>query len=102
MSHLQRLTNKVHGIQKYISNVSSLGFINNERKLNDIMIEFLKSKNIEHSKWNSRYKGLFNAAKTNAKLVQDNFDDFKIFIRTNYPNEQVSIKLQQDETKKKY
>lgn len=93
MSHLQRLTNGVTGIQKYISNVSSLGFINNERKLNDIMIEFLKSKNIKYSKWNSRYKGFFTAAKFNAKLVQGNFSDFKIFIRTNYPNEQVLTKL---------
>lgn len=93
MSHLQRLSNKVAGIRKYIAGVSSLGVINNDRKLNDVMCEFLKSKNIKHQRWNRNYKGFFTPEKFNATLIKQNWDDFKIFIRTNYPNEQVKTKL---------
>lgn len=95
MSHLQRLTGNRMGIVKYIASVSSLGYVNNYRKLNEILCEFLKSKNIESKKWNKKYKGLFTADLYNCGLIQsaDNWKDFKIFIRTNYPNEQVKQKL---------
>lgn len=93
MSHLQRLSMAANGVRKYISNVSSLGCINNSRKLNEVMIEFLKSKNIEYVRWNKKYKGLFTADLFNAKTVQANWKDFKIFIRQNYPNEQIKHKI---------
>lgn len=95
MSHLQRLVQSASGVAKYVSNVSSLGYLS-PKKLNDVMIEFLKSKNIEYKRWSKKYRGLFTADLINASIVQkeENWNDFKKFIRTNYPNEQVKNKQQ--------
>lgn len=97
MSHLQRLTSSMVGVSKYISNVSSLGYLKN-KKLNDVLIEFLKSKNIEYKRWNSKYKGFFTADLYNSSIIQqeENWKNFKIFIRTNYPNQDVQNKLNKD------
>lgn len=80
-SNLQRLTNGSFYIERYLRN---LGFDVGGRgkKLNDILVEYLKSKKLKYEKWNPRYKGLFTANLSNSSTVLDNWDDFKKYIKT--------------------
>ncbi len=79
MSNLQRLTFKSHGVQKFLSSkgydVSGKG-----KKLNTIMVQFLKEHKLPYKRWNSRYKGLFTADLNNAVIIQDNWKLFKKWI----------------------
>lgn len=88
MSYLQRKANAMVGVRAYVASVSYLGYLK-PKKLSELMCEFLKSINHVHVKWNSRYKGLNTADIANAIYVQQNFDQFKKYIRQNYPNGQI-------------
>lgn len=85
------------GVRAYVASVSSLGTLK-EKPLNALMREFLKSINHTHQKWNSRYKGLNTADLVNAEYVQQNWDEFKKFVRQNYPNSQIQDKISKDST----
>jgi len=81
MSYAQRKANWVYGIQCYLSkrgfDISGRG-----KKLNDFMVDFLKSKGLPYEKWNPRYKGCNTAAQINSELVQEHFSDFKKYVET--------------------
>jgi hypothetical protein len=60
----------------------SLGMKVTTKTVSEVTAEFLKSKCIEYSKFNPRYKGLFTAAVCNAEKVQEHFEEFKDFLKT--------------------
>lgn len=70
----------------YVEKNSSLGH-QSPRKLNLIMIEFLKEKKLRYVKWNNKYKGLNTPDLINAETIQDCFGEFVIFIKSRYPLE---------------
>lgn len=83
MSNLQRMNNASYGIETYLRkqgiDVSGKG-----KKVNKIMVEFLKSRNLPYVQWNNKYKGLYTPNIRNAPLVQANFLFFQKFVRDNY------------------
>ena len=80
MSNLQRKTNACYGIESWLR---SKGLKVTTRTVSHITASFLKSKGIPYTKFNSRYKGLYNAGICNAESVQEHFKDFKVFVTEN-------------------
>jgi hypothetical protein len=81
MSNLQRLTNNAFGIRKYLeSNGFDVG--GKGKKPNEILIEFLKEKQLKYEKWNPIYKGFFTAELSNASTVSEHLNDFKNWVST--------------------
>ena len=84
MSNLQMLTNNAFGVRKYLEkkgfDVGGKG-----KKPNDILIIFLKENNLKYEKWNPRYKGFFTAELSNAVVVSENWEAFKIWVSNNKP-----------------
>jgi len=83
MSNLQRKTNACYGIESWLR---SQGLKVTIKTVSDITASFLKSKKLPYTKFNPKYKGLFNAAVCNAETVQEHFKDFKAFVVKNYLN----------------
>jgi hypothetical protein len=83
MSNLQRKTNACYGIECWLR---SQGLKVTTKTVSDITASFLKSKGLPYTKFNPRYKGLFNAGICNAETVQEHFKDFKAFVIENYVN----------------
>ena len=81
MSNLQRKTNACYGIECWLR---SQGLKVTTKTVSDITASFLKSKGLPYTKFNQRYKGLFNAGICNAETVQEHFKDFKAFVVENY------------------
>lgn len=78
MSNLQRKTTACYGIECYLR---SLNIKTTTKNVSDLTADFLKSKGLPYTKFNPRYKGLFNAAIANAELVQEHFNEFKEYIK---------------------
>jgi len=75
MSNLQRLSNMAFKIREVL-NKKGFDVSGKGKKPNEILVEFLKEKNLKYEKWNPRYKGLFTAELVNAKIIFDNIDLF--------------------------
>lgn len=81
MRKLERILNTAFGVIKYLeSNGFDVG--GKGRKTNEILIEFLKEKQLKYEKWNPRYKGFFTAELSNAITVSDHWNDFKNWVST--------------------
>lgn len=80
MSNIKRLSKYARAIRVFLQNkgfdVSGIG-----SKPNKIMVEFLKSKGLKYEKWNYNYRGLYTAELVNAGVIQDNWDEFKEWVR---------------------
>lgn len=87
MSNLQRKTKACYGIECWLR---SQGLKVTTKTVSDITASFLKSKGLPYTKFNPRYKGLFNAGICNAENVQEHFKEFKVFVINNYVNIPVS------------
>lgn len=83
MSNLQRLTTASYGIECWLR---KKGLKSTTKFVSDITAEFLRSKKLPYTKFNSRYKGLFTANIVNAPLVQEYFEEFKKFVIEKYKN----------------
>ena len=83
MSRLQRSTNALGGITRYLVTVGAVEGTWCFRDVNRLMVEFLKSVNIKYAVFNKRYKGLNTADIQNAVIVSERFAEFKEFIRRN-------------------
>lgn len=79
MSNLQRKTTALYGIECYLRKE---GFETTRKNVIDIQIKFLKSKHLPYTKNNPRYKGLFKADICNAESIQENWNEFKEFVKT--------------------
>ena len=83
MLFAQRKANYAWGIANYINKNTTLGWLK-PRKLNEIMIEFLKSINLKYMQWNPRYKGCNTPDLINSVAIQENWDLFKKWLKENY------------------
>ena len=83
MSNLQRKTSACYGIECWLR---SQGINVTTKTVSEITASFLKSKGLPYTKYNPKYKGLFNAGICNAQTVQEHFKDFKTFVLENYIN----------------
>ena len=86
MSNLQRLTTASYGIECWLR---KQGLKSTTKFVSDITAEFLKFKKLPYSKFNPRYKGLFTANIANATLVQEHFEEFKVFVTEKYKNTRI-------------
>lgn len=77
MSNLQRKTLAYYGIQNYLSNRYN---ISSRQTISKIMKEFLEYKKLPFIKHKKNYKGLFTADICNAETIQQDFEEFKIFL----------------------
>lgn len=82
MSNLQRRANAAYGVESYMRR---MGLKTTEKTVGDITADFLKSKGLPFTRFNPKYKGLFTASICNAELVQEHFDEFKVFISAHKP-----------------
>lgn len=80
MSNLKELTAAAYAIDTYLKrqgfDVSGGG-----KKVNKIMVAFLKSRNLPYVQWNNKFKGLYTPNIRNSLLIQANFQFFKDFIK---------------------
>ena len=81
MSNLKRKTKACYDIECWLR---SQGLKDTTKAVSEITASFLKSKGLPYTKFNKRYKGLFNASICNAESVKDNFSEFKKFVLENY------------------
>ncbi len=84
MSYLQRKANYAYGVSVWLGK-QSIGFVS-RKKMNNIMIDFLKSKSLPYKKLNYNYKGLNTADLINSEYIQENWDEFKQWFLTNKYN----------------
>lgn len=77
MSNLQRKTNACYGIECWLR---GQGLKVTTKTVSDITTEFLKYKGLPYTKFNPRYKGLFNAGICNAQSIQEHFSEFKKYV----------------------
>ena len=77
MSNLQRNTNACYRIECWLR---SQDLKVTTKTVSDITAAFLKSKGLPYSKFNPRYKGLFNAGIKNAESILEHYDEFKRFV----------------------
>ncbi len=89
MSNLQRKTDACYGIECWLR---SQNIRVTTKTVSDITASFLKSKGLPYTKFNPRYKGLFNASISNAETVQKYFKEFKSFVIENYTYQELTIK----------
>lgn len=82
MSYLQRKTNYAYGLRNFLQkegfDVGGKG-----KKLNEILVAYLKQRGEKWHKWNPKYKGLNTADLMNSVLVQEDFQDFKKWVLEN-------------------
>lgn len=81
MSNLQRLTRDAFYIRNFLSN-KNFDVGGKGKKLNEIMVSYLRDRKLKYVKWNPRYKGLFTADINNSSTILENWDDFKLYIKT--------------------
>lgn len=77
MSNLQSKASACFQIEKWLR---SKDFKTTTKTVSDITASFLKSKKLTYTKFNNRYKGLFNAGICNAESVMEYFEEFKEFV----------------------
>ncbi len=81
MSNLQRRTNAAYGIECWLR---GKGYKATNKTTADITCAFLKSKGLQYTKFNSRYKGNWTPIVCNALLVQEHFTEFCTFVLKNF------------------
>ena len=80
MSYLQRKTIWSNGVRVYLErNGFDVG--GRGKKLNAIMVEFLKDTGRRYVKWSGRYKGLNTADLINSEPIQENWKEFKEWVQ---------------------
>lgn len=84
MSYLQRKINDYSGISHWFN---KQGLNTSPKYINNLMIEFLKSKNLEYQTFNCKYKGINTAELINAETVQIYFEEFIKFVKTKIINQ---------------
>jgi hypothetical protein len=82
MSNLQRRTTAAYGIERWLS---SKGYKVTNKTTADMTCAFLKTKGLQYTKFNQRYKGNWTPIVCNALSVQEYFTEFTQFILKNYP-----------------
>jgi len=82
MSNLQRRTTAAYGIERWLS---SKGYKVTNKTTADMTCAFLKTKGLQYTKFNSRYRGNWTPIVCNALSVQEYFTEFTQFILKNYP-----------------
>lgn len=76
-----------YGIRNYLHNVGlEHKVVENSKKLNEILISYLKDSNLPYVKFNPRYKGLNTADLVNSLKIQEDFSSFRKWIEINKQN----------------